>query len=365
MNDISTNQPSGEARLTDISFQLKQGREVEPIPVSELMGWFGKKRRRFTVEPRINEALEAAGLITRPTWSNTHISSLIYFLLKSDLAKPNYDVNNQSESVEFLSALQQIPNRPVLNDPTYRIGTLASASTPPQSVSPNDTVTKAITIMLKNDYSQLPVIVGERSVKGMISWKSIGSRLVMGSECKEVRECMDQTRIISSEISLFDAIGEIVKYECVLVQDTTSNKISGIVTTSDLSTEFRKLSEPFLLLGEIEKHIRSLIGRGSFSSDELSGACDAKDESRVINDVADLNFGEYIWLLAKPESWERLNLSIDRKLFIEMLDKTRDIRNDVMHFDPDYGDDDPEYHRDLEHLRNVVGLLQRLQMILP
>jgi len=51
--------------------------------------------------------------------------------------------------------------------------------------------------------------------------------------------------------------------------------------------------------------------------------------------VFDLTFGEYIRLLERNDSWSKLGLRIDRKLFIGNLDKVRQIRNDVMHFDPD------------------------------
>ena len=48
---------------------------------------------------------------------------------------------------------------------------------------------------------------------------------------------MELPHIITYDTSLFEAITEIVKHEYVLVRDGT-NKISGIVTTSDLSGEF-------------------------------------------------------------------------------------------------------------------------------
>jgi hypothetical protein len=70
-----------------------------------------------------------------------------------------------------------------------------------------------------------------------------------------------------------------------------------------------------------------------------------------------LSFGEYIRLLEKPESWVKLGLSIDRKLFVDMLERSRQIRNDVMHFDPDGASDD-----DLGFLRKFVGFLKKLKI---
>jgi hypothetical protein len=98
--------------------------------------------------------------------------------------------------------------------------------------------------------------------------------------------------------------------------------------------QFKDLSEPFLLLGQIEDHVRNLIA-GKYHKAELIEACDPADSGREIEDVADLTLGEYIRLLQDPKRWKKLCVPIDRKTFIEELERVRRIRNDVMHFDPD------------------------------
>jgi hypothetical protein len=109
------------------------------------------------------------------------------------------------------------------------------------------------------------------------------------------------------------------------------------------------------LLGEIENHIRRIIG-GKFSHDELIEARDPNDDSRAITSVADLTFGEYGRLLEAPHRWDRLNLQLDRVAFIKLLDRVRAVRNDVMHFDPD---GIPE--GDLDALRDFSRFLRTLQ----
>ena len=39
--------------------------------------------------------------------------------------------------------------------------------------------------------------------------------------------------------------------------------------------------------------------------------------------------------MGKAEHWERLGLNVDRDQFRDHLDKVRDIRNNLMHFNPD------------------------------
>jgi hypothetical protein len=51
--------------------------------------------------------------------------------------------------------------------------------------------------------------------------------------------------------------------------------------------------------------------------------------------VADLTFGQYARLFQHPKIWAKLNLKIDAGVLTTLLEAIRDIRNDVMHFDPD------------------------------
>jgi CBS domain-containing protein len=245
---------------------------------------------------------------------------------------------------------------PAYAEPIYRISKLASSARKPLSVSPDTKLEEAVTHMLTNDFSQLPVMTSEREVKGMITWTSIGSRLAMGKNCSVVREVMEQHQEIRTDASFFSAIGIIAEYQYVLVRGH-DQKITGIVTARDLSQQFQQLAEPFLLLGEIENHVRRVISQ-RFTSTELESAKDPTDTKRVVTSVADLTYGEYIRLLEKQERWDKLNITVDRKTCLEKLESVRRIRNGVMHFDPD---GIPE--KDLITLREFARFLQRLQII--
>jgi hypothetical protein len=162
--------------------------------------------------------------------------------------------------------------------------------------------------------------------------------------------------IVSYAAPLFEAIEVIIRRECVLVQ-SRDKRICGIVTTADLASQFGKLAEPFLLLGEVENHVRGLIAE-TFAIAEIREAQDPRDTTRRVEDVSDLSFGEYVRLLEDPKRWEMLNLPIDRKTFIKMLETIRQIRNDVMHFDPEGSGS-----RDLEELQQFSQFLQRVRRL--
>jgi hypothetical protein len=165
---------------------------------------------------------------------------------------------------------------------------------------------------------------------------------------------MDPATAIDADTSLFDAIALVAQHDYVLVR-ALDRRISGIVTSSDLSQQFRDLAEPFLLIGEIEHLIRRLI-HGKFRAEELQEAKDPGDTDRRIEGVADLTFGEYVRLLEEPERWRRLEVRVDRRTFIARLKEARDVRNDVMHFDPQGIDP-----TSLQALRRFLRLLQGMR----
>jgi predicted transcriptional regulator len=241
--------------------------------------------------------------------------------------------------------------------PTYRIGKLTSANRKPLSVKPDDLIAKAIALMIAHDYSQLPVMTSDREVKGIISWSSLGHQLALGKkECKHVRDCIIPHKEISADISMFAAVDDIIANQYVLIRNS-EDVICGIVTTSDLSQEFRRLGEPFLLLGEIENYIGRMI-KDKFMIDDLREACDPSDATRDIKSPADLTLGEYLRLVEYPARWMKLGITIDRETFVKKLEEIRRIRNDVMHFDPD---GIPE--EDIGKLRDFVRLLQSLARV--
>lgn len=353
-----TETPNPKARLTDIARTLRNGEPVQAITVRAFLSWFfGTQRRGRWIVTVIRNEMDEAGLRTVPDFESTYLDAEMRF----ELAAPVTAADNalQVEVAETVTITDHAEVRVVTNtfaDPTYRISKLGAANKRPASVSPNSSLTEAATLMMANDFSQLPVMTNERTVKGTVSWKSIGIRLVLGQSPQWAREAMAPHAEISSDASLFTAIPIIVEHEYVLVRGP-DQRIVGIITTSDLSLQFQQLSEPFLLLGEIENHIRRIIG-SRFCAEDLAAAKDPSDGSRAVESASDLTFGEYKRLLEEPSRWTQLNLQLDRAGFIRLLEKVREIRNDVMHFDPDGIEDEA-----LEVLRDFAKFLRTLQTV--
>ena len=317
----------GKQRIAEIAESIKQGNTVN-TPVRTLIGWFGFQKRGSWMARYIEASIRDNDLTTEPHFMGAYIDSEISFVLLNP-APEEIEVQVPDDSLleqetQYLSG--------ITSDPAFRISRLKSANIQPSFVNPNASLNEAITIMMANEFDQLPVMTSTREVKGIISWKSIGIHKQFGVVSNIVKDYMDDHFEVKDSISIFSAIPLIMKHDCVLVR-SQNKEIIGIVTPSDLNQQFLDLSESFLLVGEIENQIRRIMD-GKFTADEIASFRDP-DDDREVNSISDLTFGEYVRLLQNEESWSKVGLNLDRKIFTEKLDTVREIRNNVMHFDPD------------------------------
>lgn len=205
---------------------------------------------------------------------------------------------------------------------------------------------------MKNDYSQLAVMSSERNLRGAITWESI-AQASMRTNDPQVRDCVIPAEMVRFEDDLIHHIPRIVQagYVFVQAQDRT---ISGIVTTADLSEEFGRLATPFFLIGEIERRLRRAVDR-IFSPGELTEVRNPQDATRDVASADDLTIGEYVRLLEHPQRWDKTGWQVERRIFIDALNRVRELRNDVLHFSPDPLDEDQ-----LDELRRFIRWLKIL-----
>lgn len=171
-------------RFTEIAARLRQGDQPSPETVRTVLSWFGAQRRSVWIVERIQSALKSAGLETIPDVWSTYLDGQLRFTLRADSADkltpaPLVDTRAQAQTVTVIPA-----------DPTYRLARLPSANVTPLSVHPDDSLELAIGHMIKKDFSQLPIMEGERTLKGIISWASIAKRQGLGVPVSKVRDCI-------------------------------------------------------------------------------------------------------------------------------------------------------------------------------
>jgi CBS domain-containing protein len=344
---FATYQPKKE--FLELAEQIVNSGKPHTLTVRDLLAHFYSERRGKDVVWWIKQKLQLEGLTTEPDFEIVYIDAEIELRKAEPPASKKGSSSNRHEpggdrTYSPSQAREAVP----------RIGMVPAANRPPVTVSRDAPITEAITLMLMHDFSQLPVIQNERKVHGFVSWKSIGSRTAISKEPEFVRDCLDKSvEVLKYDLPLFEAVNILIRKEAVLIRGA-EEKITGLVTTSDISEQFMELSLPFLILEQIENHIRTILG-DRFSEEELKTAADPSDDSREIKTISDLTFGEYLRIIENPDHWGKLMWKLDRGTFVKRLDHVRRIRNEVMHFHPD-----GITPKDLELLRDTASFMQTI-----
>ncbi len=338
--------------LEELITHVRQSNKAFTTTPKDMLRLFGVKRRGWRVIETVNALLDKHEVFTEPSFE----SAWIYGEIKLRPKPKVHAKNNKSQGTDD-------------NDPTPRISMLRAANlTQVQenekglgliSVTRDTKLSTAIHLMMSHDFSQLPILSGQRNVEGLISWRSIGRALALGKNCDTVMDCKEDVLTLEDTTPLFDAVKHILEKEVVLVKSKTKeNSITGIITVTDLGEQFITLAEPFLIIEQIENHLRKLLS-GKFTKEQISKAIDPNDADKDVNDLDDLNFGAYIRIIENENNFLKLGMNIDRKMFINQLNEIRQIRNEVMHFAPDGIDE-----KDLELLRQTVKFLASINSIL-
>lgn len=294
------------------------GESVKMTP-KQLLSYFGAGSRKVHVKWWVDHALSELKIKTLPDYKNEYQHAEIELTTDKIISKKTKDKDGEN----------------IADDIVHRLKLLDAANKVPMTIDKNSTLVQAMTIMMMNDYSQLPVMNSSNSkdVDGMISWHSIGRSTVTGTQNSLVKDYMSKEfTVLKYEMPLLDAVEIIKEKEVVLVQKKDKT-ICGLVTITDIAVEFYSLAEPFFLIGQIESVLREIIG-DKFGKEELESV-KFRDDKREITAPSDLTFNEYIELFRKENNWDRLNLAIDKGVFTKRLEDVRDIRNDVMHFSTD------------------------------
>ncbi|WP_330443845.1 CBS domain-containing protein [Flavobacterium sp. C4GT6] len=305
----------------EILEEVKTTRKPIKTYPSVALKHLGVSRRGIRVNETINELLDSYEVYSSPDFGNVWFYDPIEII-----PKPKVKAGNEDYEI----------------DPVPRISKLKAANLDREfeeekgkgliSVTRDTTIQEAITLMILNDFSQLPIFSHPKGeVDGMISWKSIGRNLGLGKTCVTVNDCKEDIAILKYDTPLFEAVKDVLDKEVVLVRKKDKT-ISGIITTTDIGEEFISLAEPFLFIEQIENHLRRLLHE-KFSPDEIQFNSNYEEKVKEIKKLSDMTFGQYVRILEHPDRFHKLGLNIDRSLFVKQLEEVRLIRNDIMHFD--------------------------------
>ncbi|GAA1797824.1 CBS domain-containing protein [Actinomadura chokoriensis] len=324
---------------------LKQARRKadanhpDEITVRELLAWWGAAARGYRISQHIEADLANHGLVTVPSFRKVTVDAMVKL---DGVAEEDAD---EAEKIE--STLSEADDSGEA-EMVLTVGNLPSALGGVVSVTPQATFEEAITLLLLNDYSQIAVMSGPRKLHGAVSWKSI-ARARHANPSAAFADAIIEARARGYDTELIDILQILEEAEFIFVRDD-KDAISGIVTTTDVVHAYGELATPFFLIGELDQALRRVVAK-TYSIEEVASLCDP-DGAKNITSYDDLSMGDYQRVLENPGMWEKLDWPLDRATIIKRLNELRDIRNDVMHFNPD-----PPPPDAVRKLRNALKLL--------
>jgi len=276
---MSQPHPNFEDILSEVQ---KSRKPIKTFPYVATQ-YLGVARRGWRVIQEINELLEEYECICEPEFGRAWFYGEIEIIPKPKLSAGKTNDN----AIDW--------------DPTPRLSSLKAANLGKLkdagegegliTVNRDTTLAAATTLMIMHDYSQLPIMNTPREAEGIISWRSIGRALALGKACKMVSDCKEDVVILDQDDLLFNAAKIVLEKEVILVRQK-DRTISGIVTATDIGQQFISMAEPFLMIEQIENHIRKMLDN-IFGPEDLVFTDKQFEKPKEIKNLSDLTFGQY------------------------------------------------------------------------
>lgn len=227
----------------------------------------------------------------------------------------------------------------------HRINRLLPDSQEVLTVPGEMLASKALKIMRKHDYSQIPVAIGTE-VLGLFSYRSFSEAVLAISPCKgnskidlgdlTVEECIEKAEFarVTDEFNYwFDTLD---KRDAVLVGE--AHRLQGIVTPMDVLRYLYSVASPFVLVAEIELSLRALI-RHAVSDEKLSECAETSlatcyKPERLPKTLEEMTFHDYIQIIGDGRHWPFFEAVFrgSRERTRAKLQAMSELRNSVFHF---------------------------------
>lgn len=326
------------------------------IPVHQLLGMFRIRVRNEHTVLTISQALKHAGLFTVPYFATC--SSATEVLVMPHQGTSETEMSDEADAaVEDLSP-GSLPQHPL------RIGDIPAAYAGVDSLPPSALLNQATFLMSMKNYSQLPIIEGRSNLCGVVTWKSVAMMYGTGGASDLAASMVEDAPVVERSRDFFSALPLISEHGYVLVRKN-DGEFTGIVTGWDIAERFDATAKPFFVVGEIEHLLRRCLG--SKIRPDAIRAVQGSSRGKITGQISDLMFGGYVKLLqgdqknavlrAKAdENWLALGWTgVDRIQFVHRLDRVREIRNRIAHFETE-----PLPAQFHSELTQFAGLLRQL-----
>lgn len=217
----------------------------------------------------------------------------------------------------------------------------STAATPddPVTVDLDDSIQKALKLMLEHDFDQLPV-VSDDGVEGTVTYKSV-AKYVKWIDDPRVAETTVKIALntnpefVDRDHDLFELFDTLAKDDYVLIGNR--DELAGILTRYDVFYFLEHQVEPFLKIGEIENSLRHLF---RVSCDDLDQRIEETFADRAQYDesydspkcLEDFSFDDYRMFMMRNLDQLPPHVSQERDMVESLLDDLRETRNALLHF---------------------------------
>jgi CBS domain-containing protein len=305
------------------------------LPAGEFLALFGVRVRNHDNVARIGANLVEAAVATVPSFATCGGGAILHFIEASEV--PACDADDEEEL-----PTTALPHR------ALQVGDLPSARSGVMSVSPGTKLGIATLLMRENNYSQVPVIDGISTLRGVLTWSSIARIFENGMQpTLENAMITDTMSVAETHNQLLAYLPNVATYGYLLVR-ANDGMFCGIITAADLGVQYEIMARPFFLVGDIEARLRKCLAILD------SSAIAAVQKYKKTGQITDLTFGEYRFLLDNDDNWTKVGWSVPRDQIINRLETVRKIRNEIAHFRPE-----PLSGSNLKTLEDFASLLRQ------
>ena len=318
----------------------------EPISVTvrELITLWDLTDRDRTASAQVEADLANHNLTTAPDFRAVGLDSTVRLLQVPERRAEEVTATPDESEAKGADAVDEESV-----DIGLTLGNLLSDDSRLAWVPPTASFEQVITMLQINDYSQVAVLANRNTLHGAISWKSIAEAKHLNSDAT-VSDAVHPAQVFDYDRRLLDVLPTLQVDEFIFVRNF-DREISGIITAADVVRKYDDTAIPFFLIGEVDQELRQLIVN-TFDEDTVRSAC--KSAGTAFKSFETMTVGQYQTILGNPGCWQQLGWPLDRTQFIKRLDEIRQVRNNVMHFNPD-----PPKPVDVAKLRNFLRLVRR------
>jgi CBS domain-containing protein len=247
-------------RLLELSEARRRAQAGEPerLTVRDLLRRWGAQERDRDVTNQIDADLANHGLLTVPDFRAVGLDTTVALTVTPDPEEePPAD-----KAAETLAPSQALHFATVSDgEDSEEIGRTLGNVLPNDhqliSVTPSASLNEAITQMFLYDFSQVPVLSGDRDLRGAVTWRSIAVAHQAGADMT-LSEAMIPARDYPYNTRLLDVLDVLLKDEFVFVR-SHDQRVYGIVTAADVVRVYDQMATPFFLIGEVDQELRRLI----------------------------------------------------------------------------------------------------------